>query len=276
MTTPAHLDGDDFPGFRSIRRGLAYGDGLFETMRARNGEVALWSGHMTRLQWGCERLGLDAPDASQLQEERDRWLVRYPDAVLKLMLWRRDRGPGYDPSGERGTHLCWTASALPTQDPAPLRVRWCDLRFARQPKLAGIKHLNRLESVLARAEWKAGAWDEGLVCDSAGEVISAVAGNFFAVLDGRLATPSLEQCGVAGVLRAWLLERATLSEPVEVRAILPAELDRASEMFVTNAVRGIRTVGRLADREYAHGPVTATWMARARSARLMDDEDFAG
>ncbi len=266
------LDGNCCPLLDAVQRGLAYGDGVFETMRARDGDIALWAAHLDRLTAGCKRLALDAPPEALLVEERDRVLRDAPDAVLKLMVWREAAGHGYDPAGERATHRSWSTAPLPAPT-VPMRVRWCELTLARQPALAGLKTLNRLEQVLARAEWKGGAWDEGLLCDTEGHAISAISGNLFAVIDHRLVTPALDQCGVAGVMRGWILAQRSSNESIEVRAILRDEIDRASEMFLTNAVRGIRAIGALGGRGYGTGAMTAAWIRRAREAGLMDSED---
>lgn len=263
-----HRSGED--GLDAMQRGLAYGDGLFETMRARGGIVALWHAHFERLAAGCRRLGLDPPQEAALVAERDRLIAAEPDAVLKLMLWRRATGRGYDPAGETASHRTWRSAPLPSHCTSPLRVRWCKLALARQPALAGLKTMNRLEQVLARSEWMGKEWDEGLLCDNEGLVISAIAGNLFAVIDGRLVTPALDRCGIAGVFRAWILAQPDPELRIEVRDILRDEIERATELFLTNAVRGIRPIGTLARHRYATGAVTLGWIHRAREAGLMD------
>ena len=272
MSVVALLDGKEFTGFDRLHRGLAYGDGLFETMRVQAGRVALWKHHVARLVQGCARLAMDGPDEEVLASERDRLAAEQPEAVLKLLVWRDAKSAGYDAAGSRAVHRCWTTSALPRLDAAPLRVRWCELRVARQPRLAGIKSLNRLEQVLARAEWTGMEWDEGLMLDESGHVVGATAGNAFAVIDEQLVTPALDQCGVAGVFRQWMLEAG---ERIDIRDILRADLERASEVFVTNAVRGIRPIAAIDDRRFAVGPVTRAWLARARLAGLMPADGSA-
>lgn len=138
-----------------------------------------------------------------------------------------------------------------------LRLRWCRLRLARQPALAGLKHLNRLEQVLARSEWRDPRIDEGLCLDTGGNVVCATTANLFVVRGGVLATPALDQCGVAGVARAFLLARARRRWPVQVRALRPAELLAADELFLCNAVRGVMPVRALGERRWQPGPVTA-------------------
>ncbi len=117
-----------------------------------------------------------------------------------------------------------------------VRLRVCDIRLAEQPLLAGMKHLNRLEQVLARAEWNDPAIAEGVLCDSHGRVISATMANLFAVVDGELLTPALDRCGVAGVARAEVLAQCPQTRVGELA--LDA-LRGASEVFLSSSVRGI-------------------------------------
>lgn len=275
MSTIVLLDGGETVDFGSVERALAYGDGVFETMRAFAGCIPLWHAHMARLERGCECLGFETPPAALLREERDQVLRTQPDTVLKLMVWRRGAAAGYSPEGQTQSHRCWSSRALPKPHVAPLRVRWCDLQLAHQPRLAGIKTLNRLEQVLARSEWSGDEWHEGLLGDVDGNAVSAIAGNLFAVIDGRLVTPALDRCGVAGVMRGWILEQDRSHGTIDVRAILRADIGRASELFLTNAVRGIRAIAAVGPDDYRLGPVTLDWKARARSAGLMDAEEFA-
>jgi 4-amino-4-deoxychorismate lyase len=136
-----------------------------------------------------------------------------------------------------------------------IRLYRCRTTLADQPLLAGIKHLNRLEQVLARAEWSDPAIGEGLVCDAHGNVISATAANLFAVVDGELITPAVDRCGVAGVARAAMLDAFP---DCRVRALPLAECLRASELFLGSSIRGILPVQAVGDTVYAPGPVVRT------------------
>jgi 4-amino-4-deoxychorismate lyase len=127
------------------------------------------------------------------------------------------------------------------------------LRLASQPALAGIKHLNRLEQVLARAEWDDPAIDEGLLCDASGHVVCATAANLFAVIDGRLVTPDVSHAGVAGVARAIVVDALA----AEVRRVSADDIERASEVFLTNALRGVMRVARIDARRFGSGPLAA-------------------
>ena len=134
-----------------------------------------------------------------------------------------------------------------------IRVRVCELRLAEQPRLAGLKHLNRLEQVLARAEWADPAIAEGLMLDTAGRVVCATMANVFAVIDGALVTPALDRCGVAGVARAEVLATQVRAQ---VRDLRLDELLDADEVFLTSSVRGILPVQAVGDKVFAPGPVT--------------------
>ncbi len=238
----------------ALDRGLAYGDGLFETIRAVNGKAPLWARHLARLSDGCRRLGLPAPDAGVLSQEFARVVESIPDAVVKIILTRGCGERGYAPPEQVDVTRIIAAF------PSPLlpmdwyrdgiRVRCCELRLAAQPRLAGIKHLNRLEQVLARAEWSDAAVVEGLLFDPAGNLVSATAANVFVGIEGGLLTPSVDQCGVAGVLRGALLD--DLPE-IRVRPMTKEGLMRADEMFLTSSVRGVLPVRTLDERAFRIG-----------------------
>ena len=150
---------------------------------------------------------------------------------------------------------------------ASARVGWCRTQLGRNPALAGLKHLNRLEQVLARAEWDDGAMDEGLQCDDRGHVISATQANLLAKIGDRWVTPRLDQCGVAGVMRrafgAWQAEQGS---PVAEQDLSRADVESATALVLTNAVAGAWPVRELAGKEVAIDPDSEAfnaWLARA-------------
>lgn len=235
-------------------RGLAYGDGLYETMRWTHGRLPLLGPHLARLLDGAHRLGIPLPDLGDLEAVIAPAVPVGIDAVVKLVVTRGVGARGYaaprDPAPVAFA-LVEPWVPRPSNDPDGLSLVWCRLQLAVQPALAGIKHLNRLEQVLARAEWNDPAVDEGLLCDPSGHVLCATAANLFAVIDGRLLTPDLRGAGVAGVARALLLAEPALA--VEVRDIARATLESADEVFLTNALTGVRPVIRLGARRWRPG-----------------------
>lgn len=249
-------------------RGVAYGDGVFETMRGHRGGVPWWEAHWARLALGAERLGLALPREALVRDAAAR-LLDGGDAVLKLVLTRGDRARGYAPV--RDATPTWILSTHPL--PAPpraggLALRWCVTRLSHQPLLAGIKHCNRLEQVLARGEWPApgepggDAFDEGLLLDMDGHVVGATAANLFVLRGDRWTTPPVDRCGVAGVARAWL---AGASGAVEGR-LSPEDVESADAVVLCNAVRGILPVARLQARAWPRHPAVAMLARRLAAA----------
>jgi 4-amino-4-deoxychorismate lyase len=244
-------------------RGLAYGDGLFETMRAHRGALPWWDAHWARLAHGAGRLGITLPGRDRVLEEATALFGDGGDGVLKLLVVRAGTARGYSPAASASEPPAWQLSRHPLPPPsAGLRLRWCETRLAVQPLLAGIKHCNRLEQVLARAECDSAGCDEGLVRDSDGHVVSATAANLFVLHGGAWTTPPLDRCGVAGVCRAHLLGALEARE----RRLSVADVESADAILLCNAVRGILPVAGLGPRDWPPHPAVAA--ARARLAQL--------
>lgn len=242
-------------------RGLQYGDGLFETMRIVKGRVRFWNDHYARLQLGCKRLAMHAPARDLLEREIQRLIAKAPDAVLKLLVTRGESGRGYRPASDSTPTRILSVHPVPESSLTEIAVRWCAMRMARNAQLAGVKHLNRLEQVLAQNEWRDERIAEGLMLDTEGEVVCATAANLFIVSEGVLVTPDLRFSGVRGVMRGQVLAAArSLKIDVDERSVWPDELPAASEVFVTNAVRGIRSVVALEETTWPAGPVASRLM----------------
>jgi 4-amino-4-deoxychorismate lyase len=246
-------------------RGFSYGDGLFESVRFVGESAPLWDRHMQRLTDSCRRLQLPLPDAAQLLREARQVSESMAHAVVRIA-WTRGLGErGYAPPAAVAPTRVVAAFQPPSMDGAAyargVRTRMCTLRLAEQPQLAGMKHLNRLEQVLARAEWNDPAIAEGLLCDAGGRLVSATMANLFAVIDGELVTPPLGRCGVAGVARAEILAHAARVAERDVRL---ADLQRASEVFLSSSVRGVVPVQSLDEWRWAPGTVTRQWQRHWR------------
>ncbi|OLO05652.1 MULTISPECIES: aminodeoxychorismate lyase [Salinicola] len=225
-------------------RGLAYGDGLFETVLVRDGQPLLWDYHMARLDEGVERLSLPRPDFTAFDALPAQCGPGLQ--VLKLMLTRGSGGRGYRPPEPGELRWRWTASPF---QPSPERwfegvaVRCCELRLGIQPRLAGIKHLARLENVLARQEWQDDSIAEGLLCDSHGDLVEATTMNLIWLRRGRLETPLLDRSGVRGTLLSALDDAVELHW---VREDLDTLLE-ADAAWLLNSVQGVWPIRRLDD-----------------------------
>ncbi|WP_256645374.1 aminodeoxychorismate lyase [Thermomonas paludicola] len=251
-------------GVSASNRGLAYGDGLFETMRVHRGALPLWPRHLARLREGALRLGIALPEQAFIEARIADAIAGIDAGVLKLLLTRGDGGRGYAPPIDAPPVWTLALHSLPPM-PATLRLHACDTRLAIQPALAGIKHCNRLEQVLARAEVERAGCDEGLVRDTDGRPVCATSANLLVYRLGRWLTPPLERCGVAGVLRGWLLEQGL----VEVAALAQEDVRDADAVALCTAVRGILPVLMLGARTWAAHPAIPDLQARLAMAYPM-------
>ncbi len=226
-------------------RGLQYGDGLFETMRVHRGRVRLLEYHLERLDRGCRQLKIAGPSQLALRRELTRVAALRSEGVLKLIVTRGVGPRGYRPTGRERCTRILALDALPKTVLAdgPARVRLCATPLGLNPGLAGLKSLNRLESVLARAEWNDTRIWEGLMRDTDENIVCGTMSNLFLRRGSSLMTPVLDRCGVAGVMRRWILETAgdLRLNPVE-RRIRWRDLSGAEEVFMSNAVVGLRSV----------------------------------
>lgn len=252
-------------------RALHYGDGLFETLCVRDGIIEFLDRHMQRLKAGCDRLQLAFTDWSGLATELRQCAVERPDAVVKIILSRGAGARGYRYTVEQGVTRLVSTGPLPvfprTFVSKGVAVRLCDLRLSPQPRLAGIKHLNRLEQVLARAEW-AEEYPEGLLLDYNGQLIEGTMSNLFLVRAGRLYTPRLDNCGVAGVMRSVVLDLVgEQGIEREVGVLSPADLQDAEEVFLCNSLIGIWPVTAVAGQFTGRAGAVTQALQRALAAQ---------
>lgn len=253
-------------------RGLAYGDGLFETILVKSGRPVLFERHLERLASGGFRLSL-ALDLTLVQRECLAFAAQMGEGVMKLIVTRADGQRGYAPSADAQPRRILQSSRLPAypEDHATYGIRLfpCQTRLAEQPLLAGLKHLNRLEQVIARGEWHDAEHAEGLMRDTSGRIVEAVYSNLFLVKGNVLRTADLNRCGVAGVMRAELLAQAQgLDISVEIADLSMSDLAQADEVFVCNSVYGIWPVCGFEDQNWPVGPLTRKLQNLAR--RLLD------
>lgn len=253
-------------------RGLQYGDGLFETIEVFQGKPVFFDRHLKRLQLGCERLLIPFPDISQIKAEAQRLCSEVDRAVLKLILTRGVGGRGYrQPDAIQPTRIL-SLHPFPLYPDAyhteGVVVRCCRQRLAANPLLAGMKHLNRLEQVLARAEWRDDSVQEGLMLDYDDHVIEGTMSNLFVVKQGVLSTPSLNQSGILGIVRELVIELVGQNGlKVIERLLTMRDVLQADELFITNSVIGVWPVRQLDQQCFNVGHTTGKiqqWYAQAR------------
>jgi len=248
------VDGVAQPQVDAGDRGLHYGDGLFETLAVFAGKIRCWEDHWRRLSEGCQRLGLPCPDQGLLEREVSELSKHARRKVVKILLTRGSGPRGYRIYPEATPRRILVASDWPDYPPQHaekgVRVRLCQTRLGHNFALAGLKHCNRLEQVLARQEWRDEA-EEGLMLDPDGNVIEGTMSNVFLVRGDTLVTPDLSQCGVAGVTRQRIIDRSPqLGIPVEVSKVGLEQVYEAQALFLCNTLIGLWPIRSFEDRSY--------------------------
>src|SRR3984885_7658357 len=237
-------------------RGLQYGDGLFETIACRDGQARWLALHLQRLQHGCERLRLPFRQFELLRDEILRVAAGHERCLVKVIVTRgAATRRGYKPAGDEPplrivSRHEWPPAAQRTA--SGFRLGLSSVTLGMNPLLAGLKHLNRLEQVMAQMARDEAELDEVLMLSTAGQVIGGSMSNVFLADGNGLFTPELGACGVAGVMRRLVLEAgAALGQPVSVRPVAASELLAAHEVFVTNVRWGVQSVRLLDGRALA-------------------------
>ncbi len=239
-------------------RGLSYGDGVFRTMLMRDARVRNWGRQYQKLAADCARLGMDCPASSLFEQDLAQVSAFLATGVVKIIVTRGTGDRGYAPTTGASPSRIVVTSALPSYPPqyasAGIVARWCELRLARQARLAGVKHLNRLEQVMARSEWRDPDIAEGLLQDEAGHVISGTMSNLFAIRERQLCTPDLTYCGVAGVTRDRVMNFAgKLGLQLAVAPLSQEDVLGADELLLCNSVIGVWQVRELAEKRWQSG-----------------------
>lgn len=244
-----------------LDRGLTYGDGVFRTLLLSQGRPLCWRRHLAKLQHDCSALGISCPSPELLHAEASQLAEKVSNGVLKIIITRGITTRGYGIAATNPTRIL-SVHARPVypDDYAErgVKVHLCQLRLSHQARLAGIKHLNRLENVLAASEWQDAGIAEGILSDEADWIISGTRSNLFLVKDGVLLTPDLTQCGVAGVQRARVMDWASRHGiPCRMDRIRMADLMNADEVFLVNSVFGLWPVREMGNYRRSTFPFSA-------------------
>ena len=243
-------------------RGLAYGDGVFRTFAVRRAQPKSWLRQFGKLNHDCAALAIPCPTEETMRADIARITEHEPDCAVKVMVTRGQSSRGYAPPEPTRPARLVMSFPLP-EYPADyaesgVRVHLCRLRLGFQAALAGIKHLNRLENVLARAEWSDAAIAEGVLLDGEGNVVGGTMTNLFMFENGALITPDLGRCGVAGVTRDRVIDAAAKHHlSCRVERIALDRLLRAPEVLLVNSLIGAWQIRELGPRKWEPGKLTA-------------------
>lgn len=247
------FNGDGISTTLASTRALHYGDGVFRTALVMAGEVFDLDRQLAKLAQDAAALGLDPPDADLMADEARSLARAGRDGALRILLSRVDSGRGYTPGSPACDRLLqlrplpayprerWTQGA---------NLGWSKVLLGIQPRLAGIKHLNRLEQVLASRDWPAHQ-HEVVMCDAEGRVVCGSRSNLFLVIEDVLVTPDVSLAGVAGMMRDKLIGLARARGlGCEIGIVSPDEVRHAQECFLSNSLIGIWPVRRIGSLEF--------------------------
>ena len=253
------VDGRNSSFVDVTNRGLAYGDGLFETIKVVNGKPVFFEHHIQRLIQSCQRLAITL-DPALVYSDIDRVLkeATLSSSILKIIITRGGVGRGYRADAKGGSQRI--VSVQPSfhdyrvQQHDGVAVRLSDARLGINVSLAGMKHLSRLENVLARSELQQDTSFDSLMLDADGRLVEGAMSNLFLVIAGQLYTPALHRCGVAGIVRGVIMD--TLDKSCIERDCVLSDLYRAEEVFICNSLIGIVPVAAMGCHQKTIGPIT--------------------
>jgi len=247
------INGDQGDRNSVLDRGLLYGQSVFETIAIVDGTACLVDAHIRRLTRGCEVLGIPL-DVDVLIDEIDSLVKGQKKNVLRVTLSMGAGGRGYlnphNPKPQRILSLHEYPVHPVTNWQQGIELGIAEIRLAQQPALAGIKHGNRLEQVIARSQWQ-NNWQEALLLDNAENVIEATQSNVFIVSGAELLTPTLDLAGVEGVAREYVISNAhKLGLSIKTMPLSVDHIEAADEVFITNSIIGLWPVKKFKNRMY--------------------------
>ena len=257
MTPIVLINGAKQSKISIFNRNMQFGDGLFETCVVENKKILFWVNHFARLNRGCEQLKISKVDESVWLSDVKKALslCSYNHCVVKLILSRGESFRGYGFKDDiKPVRAVIVSELQKTTLNNSFCLEYCQSGYDSNPKLAGIKHCNRLEQVLARAGLKS---DEGIMLDENHNVISVTQGNIYAIHSNTLITPKLDKCGVEGTRRDVILDLAKLlGIKVKVDTLSVKELGQANEVFISNSIIGIQSISQIGDISFSENLIT--------------------
>ena len=251
------IDGKQQAQISIHNRNLHYGDGLFETCVVRDNKILMWEHHISRLNIGCRRLNIKKIDESVWLGDIKQalQLTLKKKCIVKLILSRGNSLRGYSYSEDiKPVRVVIVSEMTQPKIQNSFSLQYANSGYYSNPKLAGIKHCNRLEQILARENMIA---NEAIMLDESKNIISVTQGNIYFIFGNKLVTPKLHRCGVVGSRRSTILELARIINLEVSEDIISLEQSKiADEVFISNSLIGIQPVTSIGNYYLAHNPLT--------------------
>jgi 4-amino-4-deoxychorismate lyase len=245
-----------------LDRGLAYGDGVFRTLIMRNRMPECWPQHYQKLVADCAMIKIVCPSAELLMSDLQQLFMPDETAIAKIIITRGEGERGYAPPAVTSPMRVVVKSKVRAYPDSyfneGVNLHVCKTPLASQPLLAGVKHLNRLENVLARMEWTDPSIMDGIMLDDHDQVIECTAANIFVCFGDTLITPKLDQCGIAGVTRQRVIDLGhLLGLTVNVENITLPKLLSADVVIITNSIYGALQAKSILQIDWSPTPLAA-------------------
>lgn len=244
-------------------RAALYGDALFETLLWAQTHLVLAPLHWQRLLSGAARLQitLDPQVLQAFVTDIEATLTTQASdkfCAVRVSVHRSVDARGYAFSDQTTPELVCLINTAPMSSPRPVDLGVSPIHLARQPLLAGLKHANRLEQVMASQSLADQGYEDGLMCLETGPVVCTTRANVYALIDDIWHTPLLNDAGVAGTRRAWFLQQSEQGywQTKESELTLD-QLYHADAVMISNALRGFQEVGSIAGRPLRSSPQIA-------------------
>lgn len=240
---PAWVNGSPANTVSVADRAVAYGDGVFETLRMHP-KPALEAFHLERLSLGLKALNIPV-DVRQIQRAVADYSRQHNPGLIKVIVSRGEGGRGYLAPDDPSPVTIIQGFGLPVYQTewyrSGINLFSCKTPLTVNPRLQGIKHLNRLEQVLARNEFCGDEFQEGLMSTPDGYLREGTMSNLFIVRDSQVITPSLEACAVQGTMQRHIIEKCSgiVGNVSECATLVEQDLLSAEEAFICNSVFGI-------------------------------------
>lgn len=250
-----------------LDRGLSYGDGLFETMSWRHLReldsfgVEFWNRHLKRLSASSLKMKIKMPSKEILNNYKDKIIKKsinlgFNEGVLKIIITRGVGGRGYKYEKDIEPTIIFLSFPKVRIDESFFK-KGVNLKFCKSPifvnhQLSGIKHLNRIDSVMARSEWQNKEFFDGVLLDDSKNIIDGTMTNIFFSKNNILYTPDLKKSGINGIMRQVVIEKSKIFfNSVHEIQINKKNLKLYDEMFITNSIIKILPVKKLEKKEFS-------------------------
>ena len=244
-------------------RAVQYGDGVFETIAVKENLLEFWKEHYQRLSKGCKVLKIKCPPEVFLKKEISKFLkkIKKKKFILKIIISRGIGGRGYNPPKKAKSTRILGAYNWPNYPEKNfkkgIKIDICKTKLAMQPHLSEIKHLNRLEQIIARSEWQSKNISESIMLDFNENVIEGTMSNIFGVKKNVFYTPDIKFSGIKGIMRNKILKLLkTKKEKYKVKKITLKELLNFEEIFICNSIFGIWSVTQILKKKFPFGKKT--------------------